>query len=113
MRRYKPARVGNERVLQKRSSAHDCVRKRILARSHARSGRSKKADREALTGIRVGWVLSREMKLSSRSRRGQATRKATVLLSIMRDGTTLRGQRPMHARKLLCGNRETLAVPID
>src|SRR5450759_1887063 len=73
----------------------------ILAPSHARSERGEKADREALTGVRVGWVLSREMKLSSGSRRGQATRKATVLLSITRDSTTLRGQRPQTCSETL------------
>ena len=89
----------------------------ILAPSHALSGRSGKADCEALTGVRVGWVLSREMKLGSGSRRGHATRKATLLLSILRDSTTLFAlahevRDPKHARKLLCGNREALAAPI-
>src|SRR5713101_6694778 len=94
VRRYKPARVGNERVLQKRGSAHSGPESCAVRAK-------RKAEREALTGVRVGWVLSREMELSSGSRRGHATRKATVLLSILRDSTTLRGRRPQACSETL------------
>src|SRR5271166_5602724 len=44
---------------------------------------SRKAGREALTGVQAGWVLSREMELISGSRRCQAKRK-TGRFTVMR-----------------------------
>ena len=58
----------------------------------------RKAIGEALTGVRAGWVLSRENRIASECRRCPHKRKATPGSSLSRDvDRTLRGLRP-HAR---------------
>jgi len=62
---------------------------------------SRKAVREALTGERAGWVLSRERGFASECRRRQRVRKATRNTSLTQDVFRLRVVvDPMHARKL-------------
>lgn len=61
----------------------------------------RKAAGEALTGGRVGRVLSRESRLTSGCRRRQNVRKATRNISILREMLRSRVvEDPVHARKL-------------
>ena len=57
---------------------------------------------EALTGVRAGWVLSREIDPTPGCRRCYGKRKAIPVVSIWRDAVGPRAVRdPMHARKHL------------
>jgi hypothetical protein len=61
----------------------------------------RKGVREALTGERAGWVLSRERGYSSGCRRRQRARKATRNISLSQDVFRPRVVvDPMHVRKL-------------
>ena len=63
--------------------------------------------REALTGVRTGWVLNREIPVTPECRLCPAMRKATPAASLSRDANGLRAvYDPMHVRKHLYGNRE-------
>ena len=56
---------------------------------------------QALAGVRVGWVLSRESSLSPGCRRRSPERKAIPAASLARDAAGPRAvEDPMHARKL-------------
>ena len=73
---------------------------------------SRKAGREALTGVQAGWVLSREMELISGSRRCQAKRKATGWESLARDDhRPARSKTPDKPGNCMRENRETPGVP--
>jgi len=61
----------------------------------------RKVVREALTGERAGWVLSRERGFATECRRRQRVRKATRNTSLSQEVFRLRVVvDPMHARKL-------------
>jgi hypothetical protein len=67
----------------------------------------RKDSGEALTGVRLGWVLSREISNGPRGRRFCRKRKATSGTSISRDARSFaRSETPSMDGNTLHGNRE-------